>query len=414
MKSADDGFTDALPGYRMSLPNIIAAEIAASGPMPFRRFMELALYHPQYGYYASGRATIGCRGDYITSVSAGSLFGRLLTDQFEEMWRLLGRPAEFTIVEQGANTGDFAHDVLAAARAFPGFRDALRYAIVEPFPANTERQRERVAQACRLYRERPLTGGTPVAPDAVPDVCRWYGSLSELPRFTGVHFSNELLDAMPVHLVVCRGGQAMERYVSLAEPERALADAAQPGIAFAWEERPISMPALKEAARRLPSVEGYQTEINLAAHDWMAAVAGRMDRGYILVADYGFLQEDFFHPDRIEGTLSCYRGQRRSDDPLVAAGDQDITAHVEFTSLMETAARCGLELLGFTDQHHFMIGLGKHAFPDATGPLSPERQRDLRAFSTLMHPTLLGRGFQFLALGLDAPAQLRGFEFGKR
>ena len=345
--------------------------------------MELALYAPAHGYYAGGRAAIGRRGDYLTSVSTGPLFGRLLSDQFEEMWRLMGRPAEFTLLEQGANTGDFAHDVLVAAGAFPEFFQALRYRIVEPFPVNKERQRARLAEFC---------GGTAV---------EWYPALAAAPGFTGVHFSNELLDAMPVHLLVYRRGEWLERYVSLAEP----------GGEFVWTEGPFSNQALEPFAARLPRVEGYRTEINLAAHDWLRTVNTRLERGYVLVADYGFSRNDFYHPDRREGTLCCYRSHRRSDDPLVAVGEQDITAHVEFTSLVETGMDAGLELAGFADQHRFMIALGKHAFPDATEPLTPARQKEMRAFATLMHPALLGRGFQFLALSKTAPRGLRGFEF---
>ena len=345
--------------------------------------MELALYEPAHGYYSAGRAAIGRRGDYVTSVSVGPLFGQLLTDQFEEMWRLLGCPTEFTVMEQGANTGDFAHDVLAAAKAFPDFFRALRYRIVEPFLVNEERQRANLAQV-----------GDIVAVE-------WHKSLAEAPVFTGVHFSNELIDAMPVHLLLYRGETWLERYVALAEP----------GGPFGWAEGPLSTSALEPVAARLPRVEGYRAEVNLAGHDWLRAVEARLERGYIMIADYGFSRNDFYHPDRREGTLCCYRQHRRSDDPLVDIGEQDITAHVEFTSLVETGLSLGLELAGFADQHRFMLGLGRHAFPDTSEPLSAARQKELRAFTTLMHPALLGRGFQFLALAKTAPRALRGFKF---
>ncbi|MEI6351914.1 MAG: SAM-dependent methyltransferase, partial [Verrucomicrobiota bacterium] len=371
-----------------ALSEIIRAEIARSGPMPFRRFMELALYEPNYGYYASGRAAIGRRGDFVTSVSVSSLFGRLLAGQFQEMWELLGQPPEFTLVEQGANTGDFAQDVLTAAAASPAFFAALRYVIVEPFPANTARQQTRLAELVR--------SGANVT---------WHAALAELPPFTGVHFSNELLDAMPAHLVVFREGAWMERHV--------VASPAEGELGFAWQDGPLSTEALQEILPHLPAVEGYQTEINLEAPAWIETLARRLQRGYVLVADYGFSRSDLYLPERIRGTLSCYRQQRRSEEPLAFVGDQDITAHVDFTTLAERAEASGLTLTGFTDQHHFMMGLAKHAFPDATAPLSADQQRKLRALATLMHPSLMGRAFQFLALAKDAPAVLRGYEFAR-
>ena len=364
-----------------SLLELVHAEIARSGAISFRRFMKLALYEPTHGYYASGRAAIGRQGDYVTSVSVSSLFGRLLAGQFEEMWRLLGRPAEFAVVEQGANTGDFAHDVLTAAQVSPDFFEALRYRIVEPFPVNSVRQQTRLAELAQAGAR-----------------IDWVENMTHLPPFTGVHFSNELLDAMPVHLVRFHNGQWHERYVVSA------------GEDLAWRDGPLSTPALEAFLPHLPAVEGYQTEINLDALAWIEALAPKVERGYVLVADYGFARADLYLPERTEGTLSCYRQHRRSDDPLVQVGDQDLTAHVDFTTLVEHARQAGCELAGFTDQHHFMIGLAKHVFPDATGPLSPERQRELRALATLMHPSLMGRSFQFLGLAKGAPAALRGFE----
>ena len=373
-----------------ALAQIIRAEIARSGPMPFRRFMELALYEPNHGYYASGRAAIGCQGDFVTSVSVSSLFGRLLAGQFQEMWEFLGRPEEFTVVEQGANTGDFAQDVLTAAMASPAFFAALRYIIVEPFPANAARQQTRLAELVR--------SGAKV---------EWRASVADLPPFTGVHFSNELLDAMPAHLVVFRNGAWRECYVTASSPT------AQEEPAFQWQDGPLLTATLEPALAHLPAIEGYQTEINLEAPAWIAAVSERLQRGYVLVADYGFSRADLYLPERIRGTLSCYRQHQRSEDPLAFVGDQDITAHVDFTALAESGERSGLALAGFTDQHHFMMGQAKYAFPDATAPLTPEQQRELRALATLMHPSLMGRSFQFLAMAKAAPGTLRGFEFAR-
>jgi len=368
----------------LSLLETISAEIVRSGPMPFRRFMELALYDPSCGYYASGRATIGRKGDFMTSVSVGPLFGRLLSTQFEEMWERLGRPARFDVVEQGANNGDFAHDVLSTSSAAPEFNAALHYQIVEPFPVNAARQRERLA----MFAGRVT----------------WHGSLETLPPFYGVHFSNELLDALPVHRVVFQKGEWRERYVTLDVDS---------GTTLSWTDDPISTPQLAMFLPYLPVVDGYETEINLEAPAWLESVSRRLERGYVLVADYGYSRADYYVPERTQGTLASYRHHRSAENPLADPGEQDITAHVDFTTLAERGERVGLKLAGFTDQHHFLAALGRHVFPDVTDPaqLTAGRQKEMRAFATLMHPTLMGRDFQFLALAKNAPTDLRGFAF---
>lgn len=360
-------------------------EMLAAAPIPFCQFMAWALYDPAHGYYAADRAAIGRGGDFITSVSVGPLFGRLLAGQFREMWQRLGEPGVFTIVEQGANNGDFARDVLSTLSTLTGdpFLDALRYVIVEPFAHNRQRQ----AEALAAWGDRVL----------------WVESVEALPRFTGVHFSNELLDAFPVHALRYEGGAWHERYV---------AKTAGPEGALQWTTGPLSDPALEAALAQLPAIEGYETEVNLEALRWLETLLGRLEKGYVLIADYGFARRDYYLPDRKTGTLTGYRAQRRCDDLLAAPGEQDLTAHVEFTTLVERAEAIGCTVAGFTDQHHFMVGLGKEAFPDATAPLTPEEQRERRAFASLMHPTLMGRGFQYLALAKEAPTPLAGFTFG--
>ncbi len=370
-----------------SLAASLREEIERSGPMPFRRFMERALYAPEGGYYASGRAAIGRRGDFVTSVSVGSLFGRLLAVQFEQMWRNLGCPACFQLVEQGANGGDFAADVLTAAQAWPEFDAALRYHIVEPFPINIERQRARLAASFV---------------DLVGRVT-WHASLEALPAFTGVHFSNELVDAFPVEAVVFRDGAWRQRCVTWT------------GTGFGWADRPLADPQVAQMLTHAPRLEGYETEVNPGALSWLATVARRLERGYLLAADYGFARADYYLPERREGTLSSYREQRRCADLLADPGEQDLTAHVDFTALAEAGLNHGFALAGFTDQHHFMAALGKSVFPDITDPaeLTPARQKAMREFAMLMHPSLMGLGFQYLALAKDAPGPLLGFEFAR-
>lgn len=361
----------------MPLTSFIGEEIATSGSMPFRRFMEMALYHPAHGYYGSGRARVGKKGDFFTNVSVGPLFGRLLARQFAEMWRRMGGGQDFSLVEQGAHGGELAGDVLAGLREFsPECFAAATYRIVEPSPALAERQQERLSP-----------WGTKV---------RWSATI---PRFAGVHFSNELPDAFPVHLVRWTGSEWRELAV-VWESER-----------FAFLDTSIVSAELAAACGQipLPLPAGYTTEINLAARAWVAEVAAQLVRGYVLCVDYGYERADFYALERVSGTLSAYSQHRREPDPLARPGEVDITAHVEWTSLIEAAQAAGLSLAGFTDQHHFMVGLGAEHFADG-GNL-----HETRAFQTLMHPQFMGAAFKVLALAKDAPfvPKLGGFRYAR-
>jgi SAM-dependent MidA family methyltransferase len=362
-----------------TLTEIIRSEIAARGPMPFRRFMELALYHEEHGYYASGRAIIGRRGDFFTNVSVGPLFGRLLARQIAEMWRVLGAPASFTIIEQGAHGGELAVDVLGGLRAMaPDCHEAVRYRIVEPFAKLEARQRERVA--------------------AIGNV-EWVRSLAGLRCDACVHFSNELADAFPVHLVKWTGSDWRELTV------------ADRGAHFVFADGASVTGELREACAQIPGPlpEGYTTEVNLAASEWIREVAATMQRGFVLAVDYGFPRHEYYAPTRTAGTLSAYANHQREPDVLARPGEVDITAHVEFDSLIETAGTAGLRLEGFTDQHHFMVGLGVEHFADGANA------SEWRAFQTLMHPQFMGTAFKVLAFskGVALVNPLAGFRFAR-
>jgi SAM-dependent MidA family methyltransferase len=364
----------------MPLSHHLRAEIARRGPIPFRDFMERALYDPAHGYYAAGRARIGRAGDFFTNVSVGSLFGQMLAAQFEEMWERLGCPLPFTIVEQGAHHGDFARDVLSELHLYsPILHERIDYVIVEPSPAAADAQRARLA----TFDGR----------------VRWVSALDELDPFTGIHFSNELLDAFPVHLVTWTGTEWLERHVA-ADGER-----------FVFTDLPLSTPALGAHLANLPAVPGgYITEVNLAALDWLTALSAKLVCGFIFAIDYGYPRDLFYAPDRTSGTLSAYADHRREPDPLARPGEIDLTAHVDFTSLAEHAASLGLTLAGFTDQHHLMVGLGRLHFGDAAP--SPEA---LRQFKTLMHPELMGRSFHAICFAREVAAgpPLAGFQFAR-
>jgi SAM-dependent MidA family methyltransferase len=379
------------------------------GMMRFRDFMELALYHPEFGYYGSGRAELGRKGDYFTSVSVGAVFGELLGWQFREMWERLGRPAVFTIVEQGANDGTFAGDALRWSRAeAPEFFEALRYEIVEGLEVLRGRQGERLAEF----------GGK----------VRWWKGLEELPRFAGVHFSNELIDAFPVHVVRFREGEWRELCVTgeLEWRERALENfdfrysifdlkSAAPRVSENLTDSK-RVPEFKDPNAELlerltdaPRVEGYTTEVSLDATKWAKTVAGKIERGWVLVIDYGFPRERYYAPERRAGTLECYAGHAKGFDPLARPGFCDLTAHVEFTSLAEAFQAAGMEIAGYTDQHHFLTGLVSRVFAER----APAAQEG-RWLKTLLHPEMMGSAFKVLGMARGTEGGgLAGFQFAR-
>jgi SAM-dependent MidA family methyltransferase len=383
-----------------ALIDLIREHIRANGPVSFAWFMEQALYHPRFGYYASGRCQIGRRGDYFTNVSVGSLFGRLLAAQFVEIWTTLGKPDHFTIVEQGVHHGEFAADVLESIREkSPELFSALRYRIVEPFEVLQDRQTQKLSQ--------------------FGDKIEWRDSIDALEPFVGIHFSNELFDAMPVHLIVSTPDGWQEKFVSV-EDDR-----------FVFVEQPIVDPALKtqlkkveaasrrlweetrqDAASTLPAqAAGYITEVNLATLGWIDALSAKLARGYLLAFDYGYSREEFYAAHRRGGTLQIRAQHHFLNSPFDAIGDSDISAHVEWTSVAERAETSGLRVAGFTDQHHFLTGLISESL-ELSENVDPKRKR---ALQTLIHPEMLGRRFQVLALArnVDSAIALSGFKFAR-
>jgi len=375
------------PGH--PLVQFVRSEIETHGPVSFAWFMEQALYHPEHGFYSSGRAMIGRGGDYFTNVSVGPLFGRLLASQFAEVWERLGRIDSFSIVEQGAHEGELARDVLDALQSqSPECFSRLRYRIVEPFAVLRERQ----------VRHLKIFG----------DKIDWCESLDTLDPFTGVHFSNELLDAMPVHLVCSSAPNPnapaetdwREKYVAFMDGT------------FVFVSQPITDPVLRDRLKELPALPpNYETDINLAALDWLDSVATKLERGFVLAVDYGFVHDEFFVDHRTTGTLQCRKEHRLLSSPLEQVGEADITAHVEWTSIARHAETLGLAIAGFTDQHHFLTGL----IAQEPALIRDGDSQLRRALQTLLHPEMLGRSFQVLALskGVEPNIILSGFKYAR-
>ena len=335
--------------------------------------MQQALYHPEHGYYSSGRCTIGRKGDYFTNVSVGPLFGQLLAAQFSQIWKRLGKIKDFVIVEQGAHDGQLARDVLEfGQKRLPEFFEALRYRIVEPFLVLEERQR----QTLEAFRTK----------------VEWRNALQP---FSGVHFSNELLDAMPVRLI----SDGAEKLVALD------------GDKFVFFEQPQGTTA-SEPSRGT-------TAFNQFALDWVDEVAANLQRGYVIAIDYGRSTEE------PQGKVQVRSRHRNLDSPFEQIGDADITKRVDWRSIVQRAEADGLRVAGFTDQHHFLIGIvsgmGGGGSPEpppgdwGQSPL-PDSGKAKRELQTLLHPEMLGRAFQVLALAknvdVEAPP-LVGLKFAR-
>jgi SAM-dependent MidA family methyltransferase len=373
-------------------PELIAAissEIIKSGPIPFVRFMELALYHPQYGYYMRqsdgvDHGPIGWSGDFYTSSDVHPILGRAIATQTRQMDELLGRPTPFTIVEMGAGKGLLARDCLAAIHAGQDdFASRVRYVLIERSPVMRNLQRQNLA---------PWLGKA--------GLVTWMEGLDRLaPQgVTGLLFSNELIDAFPVHRIRVKDGRTEEIYVDYRDGR------------FVECLKPLSTAALAHYLQRLNPVwpEGYRAEVNLLAVDWMEQVGRRMDRGFVVTVDYGHTAQDLYGSDRKDGTFLCYFRQQANDDPFIRVGEQDMTAHVDFSSLASVGETQGLHVTGFTNQMSFLMGLGAE---EMIGRLEPESPA-FRAAIHLLKPNGMGSIFKVLVQhkGIGRP-QLDGLKF---
>ena len=371
------------------LVTAISSEIAGNGPIPFVRFMELALYHPQYGYYmrqpdGADQERIGWAGDFYTSSDVHPILGRAIATQARQMDDLLSHPTPFTIVEMGAGKGLLARDCLAAIHAKQDdFASRVRYVLIERSPAMQSLQRQNLAPWLNQ-----------------PGLVTWVEGLDALgpQSMAGLFFSNELVDAFPVHRIQMAAGQAQELFVDYRDGR--------------FEEclKPLSTPALDQFVQRLNPTwpEGYRTEVNLQALDWMEQVAQRIDRGFVVTIDYGHTAQDLYGPGRKNGPFLCYSQQLTGNVPYERIGQQDMTAHVDFTSLATVGVTAGLSVTGFTNQMSFLMGLGVE---DMIGQLDPESP-EFGAAIHLLKPDGMGRTFKILVQhrGIEPP-DLDGLKF---
>jgi SAM-dependent MidA family methyltransferase len=359
----------------------LVARIEREGPISFAAFMEASLYDPEFGYYMTAGPRIGREGDYYTSLDVHPIFAELVGRQVAQAAEEIVSSGEFTIVEMGAGKGFLAKHLLNAYRRDnPDFLSRLRYLLVERSPAMVETQKQRL---------RELTGaGMSIA---------WVPDLDAVPAdsITGVFLSNELVDAFPVYRVVKRPLGLREIFVGWD------------GSRFSEIEAPPFSPALEAYFARIGiSLEvGQQAEVNLQALEWMRQVGTRLRRGLVVTIDYGHAAADLFAPARKTGTLLGYYRHTVSDSPYVRVGQQDLTAHADFTSLALAGQDVCLEVTGFTNQLHFLIGLGIESAFAGLDPESPQSA----AMRELLRPDGMGTTYKILIQhkGMSVP-QLDG------
>ena len=356
----------------------IREEIRRAGVIPFARFMELALYAPGTGYYEAQRDCVGRAGDFITSVSVGSLFGELLAAGFANWLEAMSPGGGRRIAEAGAHDGRLAADILGwLQRNRPALFSEIEYVIVEPSPLRQEWQRERL----KVFGPR----------------VRWISGFNDsaLPPFHGVLFSNELLDAFPVHRL---GWDAAEKKWF---EWGVMAD----GEAFRWARIPEPPgEALVHCPPGLAAVlpHGYTVEVCPAAEQWWREAAVFLKGGRLLAIDYGFSDGERFSPARLSGTLRAYRDHQVSDDLLVHAGEQDLTAHVDFAALQKAGGEAGLKTDYFGGQPQFLTGIFSQALK--AGSLTGLDPKQIRQFHALTHPEHLGRAFRVLVQSRNHPS----------
>jgi SAM-dependent MidA family methyltransferase len=346
----------------------IRREIREKGKITFARFMEMALYDPEQGYYTSGRDPIGWRGDYYTSPEVHPVFGRLIAKQLVPMLESLGDAGPLTVLEMGAGRGLLAREILVGLRKqSQTLFERVQYVIIERSPSMIARQKVMLAS------------------EGLDQMVARYESLADVKAgggLIGCLVSNEVVDAFPVHRVVMTERGLREIYVG-ADDDRLV----EVVDSVSTEALPSYFDRLK--IRLAP---GQQAEANLEAIRWIKAVGQSLSKGYVLTFDYGHTAADLYAPHRKKGSLLCYYRHTANEDPYARIGEQDITAHVDFSSLAEAGREAGLELTGFTNQQHFLMGLGIAQEMEGLDSESPA----FRAMKRLISDDRMGRTFKVL------------------
>jgi SAM-dependent MidA family methyltransferase len=361
--------------HSAKLCELIRRDIANQGGwIPFSRFMELALYAPGLGYYTAGSRKLGAEGDFTTAPEISTLFGRTLAKQLVEVMQA----SSPHILELGAGSGKLALDILTELARLDALPDS--YSILEVSADLRERQQT------LLNEKLPQLAGR----------VRWLDGLPD--SISGAVIGNEVLDALPVHLLYWANGQILERGVT------------NDALRFVWKDRVPDCEALTDIARNIKVPHDYLSEISITARGLVGSLTERMDKGALLFVDYGFGAGEYYHAQRNRGTLMCHYRHHSHDDPFYLPGLQDITAHVDFSAVAEAAIDQGAHFLGYTSQAHFLLNNGVTEFfgdislddVKAYAPLSAQLQK-------LTSPAEMGELFKVIALGKGMDQPLSGF-----
>ena len=357
----------------------IKAEIQSEGPITFARYMELALYAPKLGYYRSGLTKFGEGGDFVTAPLISPLFSQCLARQCHQV--LTSLPKLGKILEFGAGSGDMAIEIikeLAASNCLPE-----KYQMLELSAELSERQKNNIKNQIPEWYER----------------FEW---ISTLPtHFSGIILANEVIDAFPIHRLHLKRQEALEYYVDYVEDQ------------LSWKMGPLSSDHLQTAIENLglkflEEKEEYVSEINLILPSWIQAISNCLQAGLILIIDYGFPRHEYYHPHRDQGTIMCHYQHFAHSDPLLYPGIQDITCHVDFTTIAEAAEACNLSVEGFTHQAGFLINCGlENLLSRSTNEL--EQYRLAQQIKRLTYPGEMGEIIKVMALTRNFSHFLLGF-----
>lgn len=366
----------------IQLSKLIKTKISKEGPISFHDFMEIALYYPDLGYYASLTDKIGKQGDYYTSPYLTTIFGKVLAKQLEEMWLLTGKK-DFTIVEYGAGMGALCTDILEQLKKNKEFFKNLKYCIIEK------------SDAMQLKEKKLIT------PELVNEKICWCKSIDEISAFTGCILANEVLDNFSVHKVLMKENGLEEVYVNYDNGFVEVLKPAHEVLKNYFSQLDIELP------------NNFCAEVNLEAIEWIKRISSSLKKGFVITIDYGYPSSELYHPDRSRGTILCYHKHTVNDLPYKNIGQQDITAHVNFSALKFWGTKHGLNNCGFTNQSQFLLGLG---LTEHLRKLE-ERERDsidLRKKFQAVHTLLMSMGKKFKVLiqqkGLNSP-KLSGLQF---
>lgn len=357
---------------KSSLTEHLTRLIRAQGPLPFDIFMETALYHPEEGYYACGQTRTGRTGDFLTPVSPGPVLGQLLARQADGLHQALGRPQRLRLIEQGAEAGWLARDLCAAVRRnHPELAPAAQLHLIEPHPRWMEKQKE-------ALRERDISALWHPSWEKLPD--------DDIPCF---FYSCELVDSFPVRIFKHHAGKWQEQLVGLGSS------------GFQWQEKEADAASLAEIKKRnSPNVEGVTVELRPSISRWVENWAKKISTGLVLTIDYGFPSEELLSARHSGGTLVAIRDHQRSPNPLADPGQQDLTAHVNFTELEELAGRIGWKNYGLVDFARGLTSLASPLFQEKSG----FEDSWIRNFRHLTHPSLFGHTHKILVQGKSLPS----------